>query len=137
MCVREREEGGGRRGGAREGGWGRGAGEEEEGRREEEQGGAGGGERDTETEELRPSGGGEREEGLRGGDGPSEKYGKAPWLDFRGLGVGACWRLRGSATWVLNQGSRRCGLTPLECLGSPTTQFIFLVLMTPLPVLLN
>lgn len=112
-CVREREKGGGRRGGAREGGWGRGAREEEEGRREEEQGGAGGGEKYTETEELRPSGGGERVEGTLGGERPiGENMGKpwgwtsATWVGgmLGAWGQGACHQVSESGTLVVDSG---------------------------------
>lgn len=102
MCKRE---GGGRRdkGGAREGGWGKGGGEEEEGRTEEKLGGAGGGERHGGTETESRRGEGRRDAGRILTH--RKKYGKAPGLDFCGLGPG---RVRGGgpATRVLDQGSR-------------------------------
>lgn len=98
-----------------------------------------GAEKATETEELRPSGGGEREED-RGGEetSPAGKIWEGPRAGLQRPGRGACWgREGGPATRVLNLESRWCGPWPLGCRGSPTAQFIFLVLMTPLPVLLN
>lgn len=114
MCMRE--EGGGRRG-SEGGGWGRGAGGRGgEERRNGEEPGAG---------RRRPGGGGWR----RGAA-------VQPGRDWAGPGAGELALGSGvSATGAPSSPSGWCGLRPPEC--SPTARFIFLVLMTPLPVRLN